>query len=265
MIPAEALPLLWTVYKQFALPSLRDPLLRAYLPWTRKIAERLARQLPASVEVDDLVSLGVVGLIDAIDAYDLAQRKRFEHFAHRRVKGAMLDGLREIDPADRKTRAMLRKLERVSDAIRVQYGRPATAEELAGELSLRPKQLRQLEMRRMALSSRSLSGGGGGGEHDRDRDNAAPGVPANATRDARAIDPARAAFARSLRDALVRHLSREERLVVLLYYCEDLKMHEIGKVLGLSEARVSQIHKNIMLRLRARATDRGDYRALACA
>lgn len=258
MIQNETLPLLWTVYKRFGITSLRDPLLRAYLPWTRKIAERLARQLPASVEVDDLVSLGVVGLIGAIETFEPEQRYRFEHYAHRRVKGAMLDGLREIDPADRKTRALLRKLDRVAETIRVQHGRPATAEELAGELAIRPKQLRLLEMRRAALSSRSLSG-------DRDDRHASPGVSAQTTRDRRAVDPARAAVARGLRDALIRDLSREERLVVLLYYCEELKMHEIGKVLGLSEARVSQIHKNIMARLRARVNGGGDYPMLACA
>lgn len=246
-VEGQRIALLWHVYARLGCQSVRNAILAHYLPWLRRTAAQVVRRLPASVDEDELVSSGVLGLMDAIRLFDPARGVRFEQFAARRVRGAMTDGLRALDSADRVTRRQLRELENAADAVRATTGRPATADELSTALNLPLKRLRDLQQRGRALQIRSFDAPAGD-----DADPAAPpAASARVTPDCRAEDPSAAAMRRSLRDAITRDLSREERLVILLYYCEDLKMREIGDVLGLSEARVSQIHKNVVARLRA--------------
>lgn len=247
-VEEQRVALFWHAYLRLGCRSVRNAILAHYLPWLRRTAARVVRRLPASVDEDELVSSGVLGLMDAIRLFDPARGVRFEQFAGRRVRGAMTDGLRDLDAADRVTRRQLRELEHAADAVRAATGRPATADELSAALNLPPKRLRALEQRGRALQTRSFDApAGADAAHPGD----APAAAARVTADRRAEDPSAAAMRRSLRDAITRDLSREERLVILLYYCEDLKMREIGDVLGLSEARVSQIHKNVVARLRA--------------
>lgn len=245
----DTIDLAWTLYKRLNLTSLRNHLANHYLELVRPVATVLHRRLPQSVDVSDLEADGAIGLLNAIESYDIRRGKPFEAFAKRRIRGAMLDGLRQVDPVSRTVRTHVKKLESAADELRATLGRPASAEELSRRLGVGHDRLRQMERDQMAMHHLSLSGTRG------DKDEASAWNPQSLD-DRRAVDPSRQSIFRSIRDTLMKDLNRAERLIVLLYYCEDMTMREIGLTLDLSEARVSQLHKQILARLRAQVEPR---------
>lgn len=239
-----------------ALTPAERALVERHVGLVRAIAARLVKRLPRSVDAGELESMGWEGLLRAGRKFQEGRGVRFETFAKPVIRGAMLDGLRKIDPARRPLRNYIKRLEVAAEKLRQRHGCEATPEELAKELGLGADSMLRKEVLRTAATLRSLSGDGGrsGG-----RVEGAGGVPSGGLSDARSEDPARAAQRRMVKEYLLRGLDRSERLVMVLYYFEQMKMKEIGLVLELSEGRVSQIHAEVLERLRGRMKE-ADFR-----
>jgi RNA polymerase sigma factor for flagellar operon FliA len=234
----------------------RNALVEAHLPQVKYIAERLAARLPASVDREDLIGAGVLGLLDAVDKYDPARGVLFKTYAEMRVRGAMLDSLRDLDWAPRSMRQRAREVEAVAREIEQEHGRAAEEEEVAAGLGLTVSEFHHLlnELRGLTIT----------GLDSDDEDEAS--LQARQIHD----DPARTPLAlyerAEVRDQLaqaIKHLPERERQVVALYYIEELSMKEVGAVLGVTESRVSQIHTQAVVRLRAELTTRRTGGALA--
>ncbi len=227
------------------LPSLpdRQALIEAHLPQVRYLADRLIARLPASVDRDDLIGAGVLGLMDAVNKYDELRGVQFKTYAETRIRGAMLDSLRDLDWSSRLLRARAREVETAARRIEQEQGRMAEEEELAEALGLKLTDYQNLlsELRGLTLV-----------EVDSNNENA-PGHQAWQVPD----DPERSPLIEyeraEMRERLIGVIDRlppRERQVIALYYLEELTMKETGLVLGLTESRVSQIHTQAMLHLR---------------
>lgn len=235
---------IWVRYKRTSSQQLRDILLQHYLPYVEKIANRMRVRLPAQVQVEDLVSAGVFGLAAAVEAFDPARQVRFTTFGARRIMGSMLDELRTMDWVPRQVRTAARYLDAAAQQFQQKRGRLPSEEETASHLQLPLDKVAKMQREASRASLVSLDAGTG-----RLGDPDLHGT--RQLRDSRAADPIRAAHKQSVKELVAKGLSRCERLVVFLYYYEQLSMKEIGKTLDLSEARVCQIHQSIIKRLRA--------------
>lgn len=219
----------------------RTALIESHLAQVKFIAERLAAKLPPSVHADDLIGAGVMGLLDAAEKFDPSRGILFKTYAEARVRGAMLDHLREMDWAPRALRQRARQVEAAYREIEQAQGRPATEEEVAAALNISLGELHELfsELRTLNITETDAQS-----RDERSR----------AIRSEEALDPLdqyqREEAQRQLAAAIER-LPLRERQVVALYYLEELTMKEIGAVLGVTESRVSQIHTQAVLRLRA--------------
>lgn len=227
----------------------RNELILTYTPLIKYIATRLAARLPAHVSIDDLISCGIIGLIDAIDKFDLAKNVQFKTYAEFRIRGAMLDELRSLDWVPRSVRRKVTDLENVFSELEQKLGRPATDEEAAAAMDLNLDGFHKLldETKTVSfmdidLLRQKASDVMGGGDDE-------------ASLSLIEEDPFAAINFSEVRDILagaIGDLSEKEKLVVALYYFEELTMKEIGEVLGYTESRISQIHSKAMLRLRTR-------------
>lgn len=217
-------------------------LLDQYLPMVRRQALALQVRLPACVELDDLIQAGMVGLLDCMNRYDAAQGASFMAYAGRRIRGAMIDELRSRDWVSRSVRRHAREIEETMRRIEQQLGRPAEEREIAEELSL---SLEAYRRRLHATNSSQLLGFEDivavGGEPDAGDD--APKPP---------FDALASGEQRQRLVAAIEHLPEREKLLLGLYYQEELNLKEVGAVLGVSESRVCQLHSQAVARLRAR-------------
>ncbi|MBB2495915.1 RNA polymerase sigma factor FliA [Aquipseudomonas ullengensis] len=223
-------------------------LIERYAPLVKRIAYHLLARLPASVQVDDLMQAGMIGLLEASKKYDGGKGASFETYAGIRIRGAMLDEVRKGDWAPR---SVHRNSRMVSDAIRVieaRTGRDAKDQEVAAELQLSLEDyygiLGDTLGSRLFSFDDLLQDGEHGGMHE--DSSSAQAEPLHELVDER--------FQAALADAIA-HLPERERLVLSLYYDEELNLKEIGEVLGVSESRVSQLHSQCAARLRARLGD----------
>jgi RNA polymerase sigma factor for flagellar operon FliA len=224
----------------------REELLRRHLALVKQVVQRLAVRKPPHIDIDDLVSWGIVGLLDAIKKYDPRKEASFATYAQFRIRGAILDHLRSLDWVPRSVRQKASLLEKTCHRLENALGRPVTEEEVAAELGVGLKEYQELlgKVGEMCLFSLEDLGFGSGeerfysGEQTELLDR---GDPLAALLTQERID--------IVADAIGR-LPERERLVVTLYYHEELTMKEVGAVLGLTESRVSQIHSQAMLRLR---------------
>lgn len=242
---------LWQAYSKDRSKAKFDALVTAYRPYVCSVAERLSKRLPPSVDVDDLISAGSFGLMDAVSAFDMSRGIKFQTFALKRIVGAMNDSLRAQDIAPRLARRREALVKRVTDDFRKVHGRSPTEEEL---LPL----LHTDEIEAMAIIEGAAvpsMGAIGGAAGDADGGDHSVSEPAARMPDHRSASPT-AAFAGAteadFQRWLGRGLSRSERLILVLYYFESLTMRDIGIVLGICEGRVSQIHALLLERLRAR-------------
>lgn len=222
----------------------RDRLVMEHVPLVKTLAQRLAHRLPSQVELAELVSVGVIGLIDAAGRYKPSTGVPFDAFARRRVQGAMLDSLRDLDWAPRSLRRLRRDVDSAIMNARRRLGREPAEADIAEEMSLSladyekaVEQLRTLELGAV----RSLD---------------APGED-GISRLEMCIDPSEGAVARIERQELRDHLARaieqipdRERQILALYYEEELTLAEIGEVIGVGESRVSQLRSLALSRLR---------------
>ncbi|MBI5938100.1 MAG: RNA polymerase sigma factor FliA [Betaproteobacteria bacterium] len=226
----------------------RDELVQQYAPLVKRIAYHLMARLPASVEVDDLIQAGLMALLGAVDRYDEAQGANFETFATQRIRGAMLDELRDADWASRNMRKSARLIEAVIHALQQRLSRQPSEQEIAGELKLGIEAYYELlnEARGAQLVYyEDLQEQGGDEFLSRFADEAMP-----APFDVLAGQRFRQALVQAIRE-----LPEREKLLMGMYYEQDLNFKEIGAVLGVTESRVCQLHTQAVARLRGRLKD----------
>jgi RNA polymerase sigma factor for flagellar operon FliA len=220
----------------------RDSLIEAHLPQVKFMAMRLAAKLPPSVELNDLIGAGVLGLLDAVDKYDSTKGVMFKTYAEMRVRGAILDSLRDLDWAPRSMRRRAREVE--AAYLQVQRsGGHGTEEEVAAVLKLTIAEFQRLLQDIRGLTITGLD------DAEDDHSGLAHQLPADQSPTPLAMYEK--AETREYLTGAVDHLSERERQVISLYYVEELTMKEIGAVLGVTESRVSQVHTQAVVHLRS--------------
>ncbi|MCD6304581.1 MAG: FliA/WhiG family RNA polymerase sigma factor [Planctomycetes bacterium] len=224
--------------------DIRNRIIEHYLPIVKYTAERLYAKLPDGVDLNDLISAGVFGLVDAVNAFDPARGVKFETYCAPRIRGAILDELRTMDWVPRLVRSRAHKLKEAVGRLEAELGRRPTDRELAKAMKLTLGEFRKLQRDARAVGLVSLSRKWF--ETDSNKDVREIDV----LEDKRSDDPFRAVQKKDLKELVTRGLSRAERLIVILYYFEEMTMREIGETLDLSESRVSQMHSAILSRLR---------------
>jgi RNA polymerase sigma factor FliA len=253
---------LWRRFKATGDVHARERLVVAYSPLVKYVAGRMASGLPAHVEEADLISYGLVGLINAIERFEVEREIKFETYAITRIKGSIIDELRSLDWVPRSVRARAREIEKANAKLEHQLQRAPTDEEMAAELKMGVEEFQdalvQISNSTIAaldeLWSVSDSSGDAVSLLDTLTDESAP-------------DPAAVMDQTDLKDRVadaIARLPEREKLVVALYYYENLTLREIGEVLGVTESRVSQLHTKAVLRLRGRLTDGWRARRASC-
>ncbi len=228
--------------------ALRDRLILTYAPLVKYVAGRLGSGLPAHVEDEDLVSYGLLGLIGAIERYDPGRDVKFETYAMTRIRGAIIDELRSLDWVPRSVRARAREIERAIALLEAKLHRPPSDEEIAAQVGITAEELEEslTDISRSSIAALDeLWTTGGSGDQV---------ALIDTIEDTEAPAPGSALAATELKEALaeaVARLPEPEQRVVILYYYRELKLREIGDVLGVTESRVSQLHTKAVLRLKA--------------
>ena len=240
----------WEVFLARKNERNRNPLLEHYLPVVKYTAERLHAKLPDEVDVDDLMSAGIFGLMDALNAFDPERGVKFETYCAPRIRGAILDELRSLDWVPRLVRNRAHKLGQAMRNLEAQLGRKPTERELATEMRLPMKEYKKLRRDATAVGMVSLNRKWF--ETDSNKDVREIDI----VEDQRSVNPFSFAQGRDLKELITRGLSRAERLIIILYYFEEMTMKEIGATLDLSESRVSQMHSAILGRLRSQLEKR---------
>ena len=241
---------MWQEYRANPTVEIRNILIEKYLPLVKYNAERIWARLPDGVELDDLMSTGVFGLMDAIDAFDLGRGVKFETYCVPRIRGAMLDELRTMDWVPRLVRSKASKLEVARKQLEAALGRPPFPEELAENLGLPLEEFHKMATEANAVTQVSLN------KKWYETDSYKDVSEIDVLEDRKAIDPTLKIQNRDLMKLVTRGLNRNERLIMILYYYEDMTMKEIGATLDLSESRVSQMHSSIVQRLQTQLSER---------
>jgi len=248
---AEDIVQLWQAYKSGQPnPELRNRLVEAYMPLVRYHGERVWSRLPQGVELDDLVSAGVFGLMDAIEAFDLSRGVKFETYCVPRIRGAMLDELRNTDWVPRLVRSRARKLAEAIKTLEDELGRRPTEKELARHMGLSVSEVERMMLDARAVNLVSLN------KKWTETDSSREVSEIDVLEDEKGEDPTRRVQQTDLMRLITRGLNRKERLILILYYYEELTMKEVGATLDLSESRVSQMHSSLVERLRAQLAER---------
>jgi len=224
--------------------ELRNRLIENYFPLVRFNAERVWAKLPDGVDLNDLISAGVFGLMDAIEAFDLERGVKFETYCVPRIRGAMLDELRTMDWVPRLVRSKASKLEAARKQIEAEVGRPPTDHELAAKLGMNLEDFDKMKSEASAVNLVSLN------KKWYETDSYKDVREIDVVEDSKGEDPTNGIQKRDLMKLVTKGLNRNERLIIILYYYEELTMKEIGQTLGLSESRVSQMHSSIVARLK---------------
>ncbi|TVQ62807.1 MAG: FliA/WhiG family RNA polymerase sigma factor [Phycisphaerales bacterium] len=252
----DAIPIreVWEEYQRTNSNTLRNYLMEKFLPLVRYNAERIHTRLPVEVDIEDLMSVGLFGLAGAIDAYDLERGVKFETYCAPRIRGAILDELRSMDWVPRLVRQRSAKVERARIAIEMETGVSPTDTEIADHLGVDEEEFKKLQRDSSAVGVVSLSRRWSGSDSNREM------REIDVIRDNTQRDPLGEAQRRDIKNMITKGLSRAERLIVILYYYEEMTMKEIGETLDLSESRVSQMHSSILARLKAQMQHKsGDF------
>ncbi len=240
----------WLEYQRTRSQAIRNYLMEKFLPLVRYNAERIYARLPDEVDIQDLMSAGLFGLMDAIDAFDLERGVKFETYCAPRIRGAVLDELRSMDWVPRLVRHRTSKVEGARQRFEMANGRAPTDDELSKNLSLEGEEFDKYKRDSSAVATFSLT---------------RKCFQSDGNKDVREIDvikdesqrnPFSEIQRKDVKDLITKGLSRAERLIVVLYYYEEMTMKEIGATLDLSESRVSQMHSSILARLKAQMQHR---------
>ncbi len=235
---------LWIEFKEdMTNQELRNRLVEIYLPLVKYNGERIWARLPDGVELDDLISAGVFGLMDAIDAFDLSRGVKFETYCVPRIRGAMLDELRAMDWVPRLVRSKASKLNEAVRGLEARLGRSPNEIELSETLGISVPELEKMILDANAVSLISLN------KKWYETDSYKDVREIDILEDKKGEDPTRRVRKNDLMRLVTKGLNRNERLIIILYYYEELTMKEIGATLDLSESRVSQMHSSIVQRL----------------
>jgi RNA polymerase sigma factor FliA len=241
---------IWRHFKDEPTTSARNRLVERYLPLVKYNAERIWQRLPEGVDLDDLISAGVFGLMDAIDAFDLTRGVKFETYCVPRIRGAMLDELRTMDWVPRLVRSKASKMEEARKSLEAEKGRPPTDLELADRLGLPMEEFEKMAMDANAVGLISLN------KKWYETDSYKDVREIDILEDKKGEDPTNRMQRKDLMRMVTKGLNRNERLIIILYYYEELTMKEIGATLDLSESRVSQMHSSIIQRLQSQLNGR---------
>ena len=248
MATADETTPLWQEYRKSRDQHIRDRLILTYAPLVKFVAGRVGASLPSHVDEQDLVSYGLLGLIGAIERFDPDREIKFETFAMARIRGAIIDELRSLDWVPRSVRTRARQIERAITVLERELMRAPTDDEIAKKLGVTNDELedslREISRSSIAALDELWSPSGSGDAIaliDTIEDESGP-------------DPEISLEQTEIREALAESISslpEREKLVVTLYYYEELTLREIGEVLGVTESRVSQLHTKAILRLKA--------------
>lgn len=240
----------WKEYRRTCSEELRNYFIEKYLHLVRYNSERVHAKLPDEVDINDLGQAGLFGLMDAIDAFDLDRGVKFETYCAPRIRGAILDELRSMDWVPRLVRRRTSQVEAARSTLAAQLGRDPTELEIATHLDVDMEELKKLMKDGRTIGVVSLN---------------RKWYETDSNKDIREIDiledesqanPLKETQKNDLKDMIIKGLSRAERLIVILYYYEEMTMKEIGMTLDLSESRVSQMHSSILARLKAQLLHR---------
>jgi RNA polymerase sigma factor for flagellar operon FliA len=235
----------WGHYLQHHDIASRNILMEHYLPQVKYTAERLHARYPKCVELDDLYSAGIVGLIDVIGKFDPLRNVKFETYCVQRIQGAIRDDLRKNDRVPRLVRARAQQLQKVTQKLEAIFGHSPTDEDLADELDMNTDEFYNFQ--RAANASSLLSLNTSGSTTDSDGEFAEIDIFVNQ----KSQDPFVEIQKRDAKAFVTCGFTRQEKLIVTLYYYEEMTMKEIGVTLGISESRVSQINTSIIARLKS--------------
>jgi RNA polymerase sigma factor for flagellar operon FliA len=245
---------IWELYHQKAketgprskeIEPYRNSLMERHLPLVKYIAERLLQTLPKSIELDDLISAGLFGLMDAIRGFDPERGIKFKTYCTTRIRGSILDQLRSQDWVPRLVRLKASKIDKALNRLTAEYGREPTHSELAESMEMEPDELTREMDAASARSMYSLS------EKWEDNDDEGSGEKIEVLEDHQATDPIQELNQNDLLAYMTRSLTPKERFIIEQYYRAGHTMREIGEMLNLTESRVCQIHSNVMDRLKA--------------
>ena len=243
----------WEDYKTEGRPSAREALILNYSPLVKYVAGRVAVGLPANIEQADLVSYGIFGLIDAIEKYDLGREIKFETYAISRIRGAIIDELRAIDWVPRSVRFKAREIEKAYTALENKLKRPPSDPEIAAELNLSIDELNNIYSQ---LSNVSLVALDELMSVEGDRGDKLSLVETlEDTRSAGPVESIEADEMKNILTGAINRLPEREKIVITLYYYEGLTLTEIGKVLGVTESRICQMHTKAVLAMRGKISE----------
>lgn len=246
--PDEDILQVWATFREMSKDAsdreaLRNRLVERYMPLVRYNGEKIWQRLPDGVELDDLISAGIFGLMDAIDAFDLERGVKFETYCVPRIRGAILDELRTMDWVPRLVRSKASKLNEAKKTLETRLGRAPTDLELSSHMEIPMAELEKMQQEANAVGLVSLN------KKWYETDSYKDVREIDVLEDKKGEDPTRRVQRTDLMRMVTKGLNRNERLIIILYYYEELTMKEIGATLDLSESRVSQMHSAIVGRL----------------
>jgi len=228
--------------------KLRDQLIMDYAPLIRFVAQRIAARLPSNIDIDDLISAGVIGLMDAIEKYDPSRDNKFKTYAEFRIRGAILDELRSQDWVPRSVRDKAKKIEKTYAELEQKFGRAVSDQELSAALGVDLSEYYDMVAKVKAVTLLSIDELSGPNQQDRKS-------LLECLENVGSKNPFTQLKSKGVRELLIKNieeLPEKQKLVLSLYYYEDLNLKEIGRILEVTESRVSQLHTQAVEKLRTR-------------
>jgi RNA polymerase sigma factor for flagellar operon FliA len=252
IVDPKAMPIeeVWREFKKTNSDTLRKVIIENYLDLVRYTADRMHARLPGEVDVEDLMQAGLFGLMDAVDAFDLERGVKFETYCAQRIRGAIFDELRAMDWVPRLVRSRSAKVDRARKSLEMELGRKPTDQEICERLMVDDSEYRKLHRDSRPVGVVSLN------RKWFETDSSKDIREIDVIKDTKQENPLSELQRDDLKLLITKGLSRAERLIIILYYYEEMTMKEIGMTLDLSESRVSQMHSSILARLKAQMQHR---------